>query len=211
LAYVTCSRLRGSTGSPLGQGAEAYTIRFGHVSAPDPRMALIKAWVFSVPESRDPAVSGPDPTRRGPDPILGVRFAPTGVLDLTRRPGLYIKGFGTFPWGSGLTVDTLGYIIFSGHVAAPEPPSWRGRGLSLARVVARGWGEPWSGPMHSSFTTRLKITVWVLCLHMVPRGTPVLGYRQLVNPNDIIVNSYNPYQVEKAVLGISDGLIFIWC
>jgi hypothetical protein len=31
----------------------------------------------------------------------------------------------------------------------------------------------------------------------------------LVNPNDITVNSYNPYRVEKAVLGISDGLILI--
>jgi hypothetical protein len=29
---------------------------------PDPRLALIKAWVFFVLESRDPAVSGPDPT-----------------------------------------------------------------------------------------------------------------------------------------------------
>jgi hypothetical protein len=31
----------------------------------------------------------------------------------------------------------------------------------------------------------------------------------LVSPNDITMNSYKPYQVEKAVLGISDGLIFI--
>ena len=30
-----------------------------------------------------------------------------------------------------------------------------------------------------------------------------------VSPNDIIVNSYKPYQVEEAVLGILDGLIFI--
>jgi hypothetical protein len=99
LAYVTCSRPRGSIGSPPGRGAEAYTIRSGHVSAPDPRLALIKAWVFSVPESRDPAVSGPDPTQRGPDPILGVRFAPVEVLDLTRRPGLYTQLSGTFSWG----------------------------------------------------------------------------------------------------------------
>jgi hypothetical protein len=28
----------------------------------DPCLALTKAWVFSVPESRDPAVSGRDPT-----------------------------------------------------------------------------------------------------------------------------------------------------
>jgi hypothetical protein len=31
----------------------------------------------------------------------------------------------------------------------------------------------------------------------------------LVSPNDITVNSYNPYQVETAALGISDGLILI--
>jgi hypothetical protein len=31
----------------------------------------------------------------------------------------------------------------------------------------------------------------------------------LVSPNVITVNSYKPYRVEKFVLGISDGLIFI--
>jgi hypothetical protein len=62
LAYVTCRRPRGNIGSPPGRGAEVYTIRSGHVSAPDPRLALIKAWVFSVPESRDLAVSVSDPT-----------------------------------------------------------------------------------------------------------------------------------------------------
>jgi hypothetical protein len=56
-----------------------------------------------------------------------------GVLDLTRRPGLYIQGSGTFPWGSRLTVDTLEYIIFSGHVVALEPSTWRGWVLSLAQ------------------------------------------------------------------------------
>ena len=62
LAYVTRTMPRGSIGAPPERGAEAYTVLSGHVSAPDPRLALIKAWVFSVPESRDPAVSGPDPT-----------------------------------------------------------------------------------------------------------------------------------------------------
>jgi hypothetical protein len=62
LAYVTCTMPRGSIGAPPGRGAEAYTIRSGHMSAPDPSLALIKAWVFFVPESRDPAVSGLDPT-----------------------------------------------------------------------------------------------------------------------------------------------------
>jgi hypothetical protein len=46
---------------------------------------------------------------------------------------LYIQGSGTFPWGSGLTVDALEYITFSGHVVAPEPPTWRGQTLLLAQ------------------------------------------------------------------------------
>jgi hypothetical protein len=54
------------------------------------------------------------------------------VLDLTRGPGLYIQGSDTFPWGSGLTVDTLEYIIFSGHVAVPELSTCWGRVLLLA-------------------------------------------------------------------------------
>jgi hypothetical protein len=103
------------------------------VLAPDPRLALIKARVFSIPESWDPAVSGSDPTQRGPEPILGVRFAPVEVLDLTRRPRLYIQGSDTFPWGFRLTVDTLEYIIFSSHVAVPEPSTWWGRVLLLAQ------------------------------------------------------------------------------
>jgi hypothetical protein len=72
LAYVTGSRPHGSIGSPLERGAEAYAVWSGPVSAPDPRLALIKAWVFFVSESWDPAVSGPDPTQRGPGPVPGV-------------------------------------------------------------------------------------------------------------------------------------------
>jgi hypothetical protein len=77
--------------------------------------------------------------------------------------------------GSGLTVDTLEYIIFSGHMAVPEPSTWWGRVL-LLRVVARGWGKPWSGPTHCFFITRLRIVAWVLRLYTVVRGTPVPGY-----------------------------------
>jgi hypothetical protein len=40
----------------------------GHVSASDPRLALIKAWVFFALESRDPIVSSPDPSRGVRDP-----------------------------------------------------------------------------------------------------------------------------------------------
>jgi hypothetical protein len=44
---------------------------FGHMSALDPHLALIKAWVFFVSESQDPAVSGPDPHRGVRDPSQG--------------------------------------------------------------------------------------------------------------------------------------------
>jgi hypothetical protein len=152
LAYVTGSRPRGSIGAPPERGAEAYTVWSGHVSASDPRLASIKAWLFFVLKSRDPDVSGPDPTQRGPEPILGVRFAPMEVLELTRRSGLHTQGFDTFPWGSGPTVDTLEYIVFSDHVAAPKPSTWWGRLL---------------------FTTRLEIAAWAPRLHAVVRCTPV--------------------------------------
>jgi hypothetical protein len=157
LSYVTCTMPRGSIGASPEREAEAYTVWSGHVFALDPRLALIKVWVFFIPESRDPTVSGLDPTQRGPEPILGVRFAPVEVLNLTRRSGLHIQGSGTFPWGSGPTIDTLEYIIFSGHVAVPEPSTWWGRAL---------------------FTTRLEIAAWVSRLYIVVRGTPVSGYQQ---------------------------------
>jgi hypothetical protein len=102
-------------------------------------------------------VGGPDPTQRGPGPVPGVQVTPVGVLDLTRRSGLHVQGSSTFPWGSGPTVDILEYIVFSGHVATPEPSTWRGRML---------------------FTTRLEIAAWAPHLHAVVRGTPVSGYRQ---------------------------------
>jgi hypothetical protein len=82
---------------------------------------------------------------------------PVEVLDLTRRSSLYIQGSSTFPWGSGPTVDTLEYIVFSGHVAAPEPSTWWGRVL---------------------FTTQLEIAAWVPRLHTVVRGTLVSGYQK---------------------------------
>jgi hypothetical protein len=57
LAYVTCTVPRGSIGAPPERAAEAYTVWSEHVSAPDPRLALIKAWVFFVPESWDPRLA----------------------------------------------------------------------------------------------------------------------------------------------------------
>jgi hypothetical protein len=101
-------------------------------------------------------VSGPDPTLRGPGPVPGVRFAPVEVLDLARRSGPHTQGSDTFSWGSGPTVDTLEDIVFSGHVAAPEPSTWWGRVL---------------------LATRLEIAAWAPRLHAVVRGTPVSRYR----------------------------------
>jgi hypothetical protein len=107
LAYITGSRPHGSIGSPLERGAEGHTAWSGHMSVLDPRLALIKVRVFFVSESRDPNVSGSDPTQRGPRPVPWVRFVPVEVLDLSRRYGSYMQGSSTFPWGSGPNVDTL--------------------------------------------------------------------------------------------------------
>jgi hypothetical protein len=83
---------------------------FGHMSAPDPHKALIKAWVFFVLGSRDPAEGGPDLTQRGPGPVLAVQSVSAEVLDPARWSGPRMQGSDTFPWGS----------VFPGHVAIPE-------------------------------------------------------------------------------------------
>jgi hypothetical protein len=62
LAYVTGSRPRGSIGSPPERGVGALVVWSGHVSAPNPRLALIKAWVCFALESRDPTLRSPDPS-----------------------------------------------------------------------------------------------------------------------------------------------------
>jgi hypothetical protein len=110
------------------------------------------------------------------------------VLDLAQRSGPYMQGSGTIPWGSGPTFDTLEGIVFSGHMAAPELPTW--------------WG--WV-----LFTTRLEIAMRAPRLHNVVRGTPVSGYRQYysLRPGtitlwqklkDMLVTSFKGFQM-KAV------------
>jgi hypothetical protein len=85
------------------------------------------------PGTLGPYCGRPRPHTGGLDPILGVRSVHVGVLDQTWRSGLYIQGSGTFSWGSGLTVDALEYITFSGHVAALDPPLWWGQAMLLTQ------------------------------------------------------------------------------
>jgi hypothetical protein len=60
----------------------------------------------------------------GPDPAQGGPGTPVEVLDLARGSGLYVQGSGTSPWGSGPTVVTLEYIVFSDRVAEREMCPW---------------------------------------------------------------------------------------
>jgi hypothetical protein len=124
LAYVTGNWPCGSIGSPPERGAEAYAIWSRHVSAPDPYLPLIKVRVLLLLESWDLVVSDLGPTQGGPGLVLGVQSVLAEVLDPARRFGLCIQGSGTFPWGSGPTVDTMEYVVFPGHVATLEPSTW---------------------------------------------------------------------------------------
>jgi hypothetical protein len=85
------------------------------------------------PRTLGPHCGRPGPDTGGLDPILGVRFAHVEVLDQTWRPGPYIQGSGTFPWGFGLPGDTSEYVTFSGHVVVADPPMWWGQVLLLAQ------------------------------------------------------------------------------
>jgi hypothetical protein len=111
LAYVMGSRPRGSIGSPPERGAEVYVVWSGHVSALDPRLALIKAWAFFVPESRDPTEGGPDLTQRGPGPVPGVRSVFAEVLDPAWWSGPHMQGSDTFPWGPDPPLISWGYCL----------------------------------------------------------------------------------------------------
>jgi hypothetical protein len=144
---------RGSIESLPERGAGVYAdrsgthqTRSGHVSAPDPRLGLVQGPSMSCPGTLGPHCGwlGPHPGGGGSDPILVVWLAHVEVLNQPWRSGLYIQGSGTLPWGSGLTVDALEYITFSGHMAAPDPLMWWGQVLlwtqssrpRLGRVMA---------------------------------------------------------------------------
>jgi hypothetical protein len=158
LAYVTGSWPHGSIGTSPERGAKAYVIWSRHMSAPDPRLFLIKVRVLLLLESRDLVVSDLDPTQGGPGPVPGVQPILAEVLDPAQRSSLCIQGSDTFPWGSGPTVDTMEYIVSSSHVAAPVLPTW--------------WGQ-------ALFAMWLEEAIWTPRLHTVVRGTPDSGYQHM--------------------------------
>jgi hypothetical protein len=125
---------------------------------------------------------GPHCGRSGPhtgglDPILGVRSVHVGVLDRLGGPDCISRGL-ALPHGGSDSLLTPCSIVLSLATWWPRSHARGGvRRCCWPRVVARGWGESWSGPTHSPFTTRLKIVAWVLRLHTVVRDTLVSGYR----------------------------------
>jgi hypothetical protein len=136
------------------------------------------AWALSKVLGPHCGRSGPHTGGGGPDPILGVRSIHVGVLDqlggpdcISSGPALSHGGLGSLltPWSISLSLATW---------RPRSRPRGGVRRCCWPRVVARGWGESWSGPTYNSFTTRLKIAAWVLRLHIVVRGTLVSGYRQ---------------------------------
>jgi hypothetical protein len=119
-----------------------------------PAWVLFKARVCSVLGPWDPTVGGPDPIREGGlDPIPGVRLAHVEVRDQPWGSGLYIRGSGALPWGSG--------PLLMPWSISPSLDTWRLRTRPCGgvgrrcgpRVAARDWGDSWLGPTHSTFTT----------------------------------------------------------
>jgi hypothetical protein len=123
LAYVTVGWPRGSIGSPPERGVGTYTIRSGHVLAPNPHLAFNKVWVLLLLESRDLVVSDLGPTQGDPRPISGVRSV------LSRRSWTLPGGLGCVPRGPA----------FSRGGPDPLLTPW-----SILSFLATWW--PWSRP-----------------------------------------------------------------
>jgi hypothetical protein len=125
---ATGLRLSGGGAGAYAGWSETHQTRSGHVSAPNPRLGPVQG-----PSIFCPGTLGPHCGRFGPH-TRGSRSHSRG-LACTRGlgPTLEVRtiypGVRHLPWGSGLTVEALGYITSSGHVAAPDPPMWWGQAL----------------------------------------------------------------------------------
>jgi hypothetical protein len=142
-----------------------------------PTWALIKARACSILEPWDPTMAARTPYGRGVRiPFQGSSLYTWGSWTkfggpdcISRGPALSHGGPDSLlmSWSISLSLDTWWpRTCLCGGV----------RRCCWPRVVARGWGESWPSPTYSSFTTRLKIATWVLCLYTVVRGTIVSGY-----------------------------------
>jgi hypothetical protein len=107
---------------------------------------------------------GPVHTRGGPGPNLEARTVYTGVQHLPMGGPASL----VMPQSMSLYLDMWRHQTC---------PCGGVRCCCWPRVVTRGWGESWPCPTYNSFTTRLKIAVWVLRFYTAVRGTLVLGYR----------------------------------
>jgi hypothetical protein len=114
----------------------------------------------------------------GQDPILEVRPIHVEVPDQFGGPDCISRGPTLSHGGPDLLLTPCSISLSLATWRSRSRPRGGVRRCCWPRVVARGWGESGSGPTYNSFTTRLKIAAWVLCLHTVVRGTLVLGYRQ---------------------------------
>jgi hypothetical protein len=157
LAYVTGDMSRGSIGPPPERGVGASAAWFGHVSAPDPCLALTKAWVFFSLASRGPTESGPDPS--------------WGVLDPSQGSGLHLWRFWT-PQGSPVCASR-GPAPSCGGLDPLSPP-WS---ISSFMATQRPWSRP-RGRVRCLFATRLNIAAWTSHPYTVVTGTPFPGYWQ---------------------------------
>jgi hypothetical protein len=101
--------------------------RSGHVLVPDPRLGPTQGSRMLCPGTLGPHCGRPRPHMGGVRVPFQGSVLHVAVLDQPWRSRLHIQGSGALPWVSGLTVDALEYITFSGHVAASDPPMWWSR------------------------------------------------------------------------------------
>jgi hypothetical protein len=127
LAYAACSTPRGSIGSPPERGGGAYVITRSGIDTCQhrtPAWVQNKARVCSVLEPPDPIRGG-----GGPDPIQGSGWHTWRSWTNLGGPDCISRGPTLSHGGSELTVEALGSITFSGHVAVLDPLMWWGQAL----------------------------------------------------------------------------------
>jgi hypothetical protein len=135
-----------------------------------PAWALFKARVCSVLELWDSIAGGSDPIRGG----VWIPFQGSGLH--TWRSWTKLGGPDCISRGLVLSLEGPDSLLMSWSIS-PSLDTWRlwtrpcggVRHCCGPRVVARGWGESWSGPIYRSFTTRPRIATWVLCLYTTVR------------------------------------------